>query len=214
MSRIKRPSRRNLGGRCRSRGAALVEFALVVPVVMMLVFGTIEGGFYLGDSNVVSRAVQRSARVGAGLADRRTADYETLRALETSLTGLRVTSVRRVIVFDAEVTADGDVPPSCLALERPDDLSIVGITGTCNVYSPTQLVSDEPSHFDGGCSGDDWDRYFCPTHRSRDGFDPDVLGVYIELDFGMATSYLPHPLAIRHSAAFQLEPCVAGDPSC
>lgn len=46
-------------------GQALVEFALVLPIFMLLLFGLIDGGRYVYMSNVLSQAAREAARVGA-----------------------------------------------------------------------------------------------------------------------------------------------------
>jgi hypothetical protein len=56
---IPNPARR----RCRpERGAALVEFALVIPVFLMLVMGTIDFGATFNDYNSVRQGVREGAR--------------------------------------------------------------------------------------------------------------------------------------------------------
>lgn len=48
----------------RERGAAAVEFALVMPILMLLVFGIIQYGFYFNDSFNVRQGVREGARAG------------------------------------------------------------------------------------------------------------------------------------------------------
>jgi Flp pilus assembly protein TadG len=48
-----------------STGQALVEFALVLPVFLMLLFGLIDGGRYVFMNNVLSQAAREGARVAA-----------------------------------------------------------------------------------------------------------------------------------------------------
>ena len=51
--------------RSTARGQALVEFALVLPVFLMLLFGLIDGGRYVFMNNVQSQAAREGARVAA-----------------------------------------------------------------------------------------------------------------------------------------------------
>jgi Flp pilus assembly protein TadG len=46
------------------RGAALVEFAIVLPLLLLLVFGIIEFGFLLYDQAVITNASREGARKG------------------------------------------------------------------------------------------------------------------------------------------------------
>lgn len=195
----------------RDRGIALVEAALILPVILLLFIGMIEGGTAYRDGNTLARATQQAARSNARVADGSLADYESLKSLESGLAALSASSVARVIVYDAGLT--GDSPSAlCLAVPRPDDTSVQGRNDECNVYSPTQVAADDPTQF--GCGGSDWDQNFCPTGRTRDGDDPTKVGVWVELDFDKVTRVLPGSLSLTRSAVYQLEPCVAGDPTC
>jgi Flp pilus assembly protein TadG len=48
-----------------SRGQALVEFALVFPIFILLVFGLIDIGRYVYDANAISQAAREGARYGS-----------------------------------------------------------------------------------------------------------------------------------------------------
>ncbi len=191
------------------RGIALIETALVMPLLFLLFVGMIEAGVAYRDGNTLARATQQSARSDSRIADGTLADYEALKSLESGLAALDASSIARVIIYDAGATGDSP-PPGCLALARPDDTSVVG-NATCNVYSATQVAADNPASF--GCAGR-WDTNFCPTSRTRTGDDPTRLGVWVELDFDKVTKVLPGSLSLTRSAVYQLEPCVAGDPTC
>jgi Flp pilus assembly protein TadG len=47
------------------RGAAAVEFALVVPVLLLIVLGSIDWGYYFFVQQVVTNAAREAARVGS-----------------------------------------------------------------------------------------------------------------------------------------------------
>ncbi|QZY28705.1 TadE/TadG family type IV pilus assembly protein [Nocardioides coralli] len=49
----------------RDRGAAAVEFALVVPLLIMLVFGIIDFGYLINRVSVVNNAARDAARVAS-----------------------------------------------------------------------------------------------------------------------------------------------------
>jgi Flp pilus assembly protein TadG len=55
------------GRRGSERGAAAVEFALVIPVFLMLVLGTIDFGYYFFVSEVVTNAAREGARAATVL---------------------------------------------------------------------------------------------------------------------------------------------------
>lgn len=55
-------------GRRDDRGAALIEFALILPVIAMLLTGTITAGFALNQKQQVTHATREGARYAAAIA--------------------------------------------------------------------------------------------------------------------------------------------------
>lgn len=53
-----------LGGASRDKGAAAVEFALIVPLLFLLVFGIIDYGLWFNDSVAMRQGVREAARQG------------------------------------------------------------------------------------------------------------------------------------------------------
>jgi Flp pilus assembly protein TadG len=50
--------------RSRSRGGAAIEFALVLPVFLLVVFGAVEYGYYFWSEQIVTAAAREGARAG------------------------------------------------------------------------------------------------------------------------------------------------------
>ncbi|SDT97865.1 TadE/TadG family type IV pilus assembly protein [Desulfobacula phenolica] len=48
----------------KDEGAALIEFAIVLPLLLILIFGTIEFGLYLFNTQVLTNAAREGARRG------------------------------------------------------------------------------------------------------------------------------------------------------
>lgn len=59
MNKVARSHRRD------ERGAAAVEFALVFPVFLLLVLGTIDFGYFFFVSEIVTNAAREGARAGS-----------------------------------------------------------------------------------------------------------------------------------------------------
>lgn len=59
------PSDRTLTGRRSERGAAAVEFALVMPILFMLIFGIIDFGYAINRSSMINNAARDAAREGS-----------------------------------------------------------------------------------------------------------------------------------------------------
>ncbi|MGC2239523.1 MAG: TadE family protein [Acidimicrobiia bacterium] len=53
------------GGVSGERGAALVEFAVVMPFLILMILGIIEFGYFLGEFNDVRHGAREGARIAA-----------------------------------------------------------------------------------------------------------------------------------------------------
>lgn len=198
----------------RERGAALVEFAIIAPVIILLLMGVLEFGFMWSSANQVERTVQTGARTGSGRGNERFADYDILRAVQSTISGADSLRIERVIVYKS-TSADGTVPAECLAVPATGTGS-KGVANVCNVYSAQQVNSDNAGWFSSPtveqrtCTSGAWDASWCPTGRRRDLNSPEYLGVYVEAEYQGFTKLFPTNRDIRRHAVFQVEPCVAG----
>ena len=61
MRIFRRPTRRRNG----ERGAELIEFALVFPLLMMVVLGCVDFAFVFHHNEVITNAAREGARVGS-----------------------------------------------------------------------------------------------------------------------------------------------------
>lgn len=110
----------------RERGASLVEMAIVVPLLLLLLFGIIEFGVMFRHRLTVANATQAAGRVGSALGTDENTDYEILNALSQGLDTLAsgVDSVKYVAIFEAD--GNGNPIGGC---------SLPGGGGRCNVYA-------------------------------------------------------------------------------
>jgi Flp pilus assembly protein TadG len=74
------------------RGAAAVEFALLLPLVLLILFGVIDFGFALDAKIKLTQAAREGARV-ASFPDSTEADVESRTQRATDLTGVGVTTI-------------------------------------------------------------------------------------------------------------------------
>lgn len=201
-------------GRSRAegdRGAVIVEFALVLPIIALFTFGVIDFGLAWRVDTVVERASAAGGRSGSSLADNRYADYQLLQVVNSSLSSVSGADIERVIVYRS-TTADGDVPASCLAISATGT-GAKGINGLCNVYSGAQAASTSFAGWGGvnSCTGGSWDSAWCPTGRNRDRPGADYLGVYVEVSKDAATGLFTDEFTMKRSSVFLLEPASVGD---
>ena len=97
FARLSRTERRN-----RERGAAAVEFALVLPILIMLIFGIIDFGRMLNARITITEA----AREGARAAALQTGE-DAANTIDTLVGGMKTTMTPYVIVSCGEHPAPG-----------------------------------------------------------------------------------------------------------
>lgn len=138
----KRRTRRPLGTLLRhakgDRGAALVEFAVVVPLLFALVFGVVDFGFSLSNLNSLRQGTREAGRRavvgdfgadgscfidgGAGLS----VDTKSLICMTKDKVGLDAADIKVRVAFDATYT-EGDALILCT--QYPTE-SISGVYGS------------------------------------------------------------------------------------
>ncbi len=187
----------------RQRGAALVEFALIAPVLVLITAAIFEFGLAFRDSMTLSNALRSGARVGSNAGRERQADYTILKSVEAAMTEFPTARVERIIVYKASTT-NSAVPAACMAVSGSG-----GVTGSCNVYQSSDLARPL-SDFTGTttCTGTAPDRYWCPTARqNQQALGADYLGVWMQIRYEYVTNVFPGAgITIRDRAIMRLEP--------
>lgn len=176
-------------------GAAIAEFALIVPVLAIFMLGIIDYGMLFKADNQVEHALMSGGRVAAQQSKARLADYEALRMLKASLDGIQNASVQKVVIYRAD-NANGKVPSTCL---NPTP------SGPCNVYNSTKFNSFTKSNFagTGTCSGGSWDLAWCPTTRNPQA---DHIGIYVEIKYDHLTGMIPSNYVTKQYTVYSVEP--------
>jgi hypothetical protein len=98
----------------RQRGQGIVEFAMLVPVFMVLLLGMLEFGFIFEHTMTISYATREGARTGSALAEGNTAvpcadvDKNVVAAVQRVLQGpgslVTSSGVQNIKIFDADAT--------------------------------------------------------------------------------------------------------------
>src|SRR3954447_16440050 len=138
------------------RGAVLVEFAIIAPVLCMLIFGMIEYGLLFRDYLTVANVTRTGARVSSASGNLDTTDYSVLQAVKGAAGALPggVASIEKIVVYKTTST-DGAPPANCVSGGSQ--------AGSCNVYTGIQARDSVPAQF--GCATGDLDIVWCPTTR-------------------------------------------------
>ena len=184
------------------RGAALVELVVVLPLLIVIVFGAIEFGAAWSNKLKVETAARAGARVGSNLGNDRLADWSLLQSVRSAVQDIGTSNVSYVVVYKASAT-NGAVPASCKT-SPPTSQS-----GLCNVYTGADLTSLTQGSFGGtsSCSITSPDRFWCPlTRQDVQHLNPDYLGVWIVATSPTVTKLFGSPLNVQSSAVMRLEP--------
>jgi Flp pilus assembly protein TadG len=130
---------RKLLDRARERGAAAVEFALVLPVLVMIMMGIIDFGMVTNAQAIVANAARDGARAASMGANASTACTAAVKAATTLLgysnTGNCSTSVPSVTVTCLDVTGAG-CSSSFDTSREVGGTAVVSVTYTYKWVSP------------------------------------------------------------------------------
>ncbi len=193
--------RRRLRRARGERGAALVEFVLLAPVLVLVVAGVLEFGMAWRDSMTVSNALRSGARVGSNAGRDRLADYDILKSIESAMKEIPDTArVQRIVIYKADTT--NSAPSAACMAGTP-------VTGLCNVYTGADMARPQ-SDYSGttSCGGSAPDRFWCPTSRqNQQALGADYLGVWMQVKYNWVTHVFPGTgLTIKDRAIMRLEP--------
>ena len=191
-------STHNAGG--NESGASLIEFTLLLPLFVVLLFGTIEMGLALRNQLTMSNAVTSSARIGSVLGTDLRSDIAVLDAVEAGLVGaVDPTVISRVVIYESDLTGSSTGSENHYLYDPTDP--------TCP-WSPCP----DPSHpsFTGQFGNpSSW----APDTRDATLPDPDIIGVQIQYQHQWVTTVVPFmsaPANWNVDARLRLEPDVYG----
>lgn len=118
-----------------SRGAALVEFAMIAPVLLLLMLGMFDMGYNYYMQSQLQGAVQKAAR-----------DSTTQKANAGSAwIDARVTEAVQDIVPNATLTFSRRAYSTFSDVHRPEDFTDIDENGACNDGEPYEDANDNGS---------------------------------------------------------------------
>jgi hypothetical protein len=108
-------------GRVRGCGQSLVEFALVAPVLFLLLFGVIEFGLLVFAVTSAQFAALQGARAASEFSWNQGADSQVIDAVrQTPLGTTTIVSVDEIDVFKVDQQPDGSLQPNPTLVDRYD----------------------------------------------------------------------------------------------
>src|SRR5947209_13065946 len=88
----------------RARGQSTAEFALAIPVFLVLLFGALEMGLLFKTRSAYQEAAQQAVRVAAAAGNATDADTQALSQLQITLPDENLTKINKVTIFKATVS--------------------------------------------------------------------------------------------------------------
>lgn len=182
------------------RGAAMVEMALIAPLLALIVAGIVEFGTLWRDDLTVTSATRSAARVISNAGDAERADLQGILSLRAALASIDGATVEGMLVYDASA-ADGQPDSSCFDGNGDPRSS----TNWCNYYSAAQVASLTAADFS-ACTGPD--ASFCPTSRSTNqAAGVTQVGVWLRVRRAYFTGIFPGDgIEITDFTVMNLEP--------
>ena len=186
-----------VAGRRSERGAALVEAAIVLPLVLLLTFGALEFGFALSDASGLRSSVRSGARIGAALSRQPTQLPSIVDAVNEGLKSISFANVTDLLVYTGDknsvtqqVTDCTIVSFSCVDL-NPSSRNHFDLTSaaaaTLAANWQTNVVSSEDA-----CVGTAW-----------------KLGVTVVADYPGVTKLASAPHKFTATMLIDLEPTIS-----
>jgi len=175
--------------RCRSeRGAALVETAILIPVVLMITFGLIEFSSAYQSSSVATAASRSAARVAS--AEALLPTYATDAALASATALHTIPSNEPVEMWVYRAQANG----------YPESGSFSSCTTHCIKYAwlPATRTFDTANPAGGGWPAN--------TQNACNSATWDSVGVYVKLNHKFLTKLFGANITLADHAVFRLEP--------
>lgn len=127
--------------RTRSRGQSLVEFSLVLPVFVTLVFGIVEFGFAFNAVLAINYASRNAALLAAEGGDGAGTDCLILRSVEDDVTApADRAKISRVEIFLSD--RNGDIVGTATVYQRGTGTTTCDFAGGTSVTVPYQRLQD------------------------------------------------------------------------
>jgi len=190
-------------------GAVLVEFALVMPILLLIGFGLVEFALAWRADNRLDSSTATAGRVAAAAGKSTYADRDTLVALVASMPSDLLANLDRVVIYKS-TNANGSVPnASCIPGVGVS--TSVGVSGVCNSYSGAfvrSVTSSTTTGFGGGTANDG---YWAPSTRKDTILGPpDYVGVYVRTTYADRTGTYWNDIRLTDTSVFRIQPDFVG----
>jgi hypothetical protein len=168
------------------RGAVLVEFAIILPLLMTITFGIIEFSGAYHDSAIASDAVRAGGRVGSALATQPGYSDSVVQAVDAAFATLPSDSPQELWIYKANAN---------------------GYPGTGNGFTACganciKYVWNSSTQSFGAAGGGGW-----PASTHQVCTEPyDEIGVYVKINHAFFTGFFGASVTITDHSVFRFEP--------
>ncbi|MGI9602797.1 MAG: TadE/TadG family type IV pilus assembly protein [Acidimicrobiales bacterium] len=178
------------------RGAALIEAAIIMPVLLLIVFGVFEFGLLFRDELTLAQSTRDGARAGSAYGNDYDADFKLLRTIENASTAVPPELITRIVVFDPGTAEENGAPTQ----DCKDGIAVVDV---CNVYTPANWA--DTARF--GCNdSNDLDKFWCPADRRVQLGNVGYIGVWVEFLHPFVTGFFGEDITLTDQTIMRIEP--------
>jgi Flp pilus assembly protein TadG len=184
-------------------GVAVLEMVLVLPFLLLLLFGIGEYSLAWVSANRLEGAVSAAARVGSSQGSVTDADRAILLQLQASLPEDLLDNVTRVVVYESD--ASGSVPEQCRTINNPTTQQ--GQSGRCNLYSGNTLRTITVATNLGAAQN-----FWAPSTRlDRLSGPPDYIGVLVQTRHDDVTgTFWRDGFDLERRSVYRIQPDIDG----
>ncbi len=172
--------------RRRQEGAAAVEFALVLPVLILLVFGIMEFGLAFRDTLTLTSATRTGARTASALSRDPNFNNATLDAVTDAIGGLPEDSIEQLWIYKA----------------GPDGYPVgrSNFSSGCSSCGIWNWSTSSHAFVPAGASA--WD----PYSQNACAGTSDSVGVYLKVNHEFVTQLFGSTVTLTDHTVMRLEP--------
>jgi hypothetical protein len=186
--------------RCGERGAALVEAAIVLPLIMLVTFGAIEFGIGFTKKAGLEAIARSGARAGAAASADPNLAADVAQAINAALRSSSLPELEWMVVY--RIPGDGSSPDETDNGGGPGCATNSSSAQDCAIFFFRDGQFDT-SNYMGGWDTDPAVRVLCPSQ----GNPPDRIAVKIYGEFHYLTNMFGHGgVAMTSESILQLEP--------
>ncbi len=130
--------------RKKQEGASLVEFSVIAPLFVVLLFGLVEFGMAIYDKGVLTNASREGARFGVVYSNPRKTETEIRNKVQTYLTNAGFTDTATINVTGAGGNSGASLQ---VTVTYPYHFTVLpnfvsGLTGTMNLTANTIMLME------------------------------------------------------------------------